>query len=153
MPDIPQVVATAGETVLETAGNERTQATREELLSRGLALAGVSGLLLLCLAWELWLAPTGSGTLALKALPLLLPLIGLWRYRLYTFRWLSLLIWVYAGEGLVRSTSEHGLSAALATGEVLFAVLVFIACALHVRQRLRAAKTVATAAAAEPAPL
>ena len=31
-------------------------------------------LIVLGLAWELWLAPTGRGTLALKVLPLLLPL-------------------------------------------------------------------------------
>ena len=36
-----------------------------------------SRLLVLGLAWELWLAPTGRGTLAIKVLPLLLPLPGL----------------------------------------------------------------------------
>jgi len=100
----------------------------------------VAGLFVLCLAWELWLAPTGRGTLAVKALPLLLPLAGLWRYRLYTFRWLSLLVWLYCGEGLVRATSERGIGAWLAWGEVALSVLVFIACSLQVRQRLRAAK-------------
>lgn len=118
----------------------RTEPRRQEALSRNLALFSVGALLLLCLAWELWLAPTGRGTLAIKALPLLLPLAGLWRYRLYTFRWLSLMIWLYFAEGVVRATSEHGLSQALAVLEMLLSVLIFVCCALQVRQRLAAAK-------------
>lgn len=118
----------------------RSLASPAEQLSRWLALLGVAGLFVLCVAWELWLAPTGSGTLAIKALPLLFPLVGLWRYRLYTFRWVSLMIWVYCGEGLMRATSEQGLGAWLAWGEVALSTLVFIACSMQVRQRLRAAK-------------
>ncbi|WP_231512282.1 DUF2069 domain-containing protein [Paucibacter sp. KBW04] len=127
---------------LNSASNhaQRTQADAREALSRWLALGGLIALFLLCLAWELWLAPTGRGTLAIKALPLLIPMAGLWRYRLYTFRWLSLMIWLYFAEGAVRATSEKGLSAWLATAEVLLSVLIFTACALHVRQRLAAAK-------------
>lgn len=118
----------------------RSLASPAEQLSRWLALLGVAGLFVLCVAWELWLAPTGSGTLAIKALPLLFPLVGLWRYRLYTFRWVSLMIWVYCGEGLMRATSEQGLGSWLAWGEVALSTLVFIACSMQVRQRLRAAK-------------
>ncbi|WP_318023235.1 DUF2069 domain-containing protein [Paucibacter sp. DJ1R-11] len=118
----------------------RTQASRDEALSRNLALGGLIALFLLCLSWELWLAPTGRGTLAIKALPLLLPMVGLWRYRLYTFRWLSLLVWLYFAEGAVRATSESGPAMWLATAEVLLSVLIFVACALQVRQRLAAAK-------------
>jgi uncharacterized membrane protein len=118
----------------------RTEPSRAERLSRGLALGGVLALLLLCLAWETWLAPTGRGTLAIKAAPLLLPLPGLWRYRLYTFRWVSLFVWLYATEGLVRMGAEPGLGRALAVGEVLLSVLIFIACTAQIRQRLGAAK-------------
>lgn len=106
-------------------------------LTRALALGSVIALIVLGLSWELWLAPTGSGTLALKVLPLLLPLPGLWRHRMYTFRWLSLLVWLYFLEGAVRATSESGLSQALALVEVLLCLLLFTACALHVRWRLR----------------
>jgi hypothetical protein len=56
-------------------------------------------LIVLGLAWELWLAPTGSGTLALKVLPLVAVLAGLLRHRMYTYRWLSLLVWLYFTEG------------------------------------------------------
>jgi uncharacterized membrane protein len=118
----------------------RTQPTPSERLSRNLALGALIALFALCLAWELWLAPTGSGTLAVKALPLLIPMLGLWRYRLYTFRWVSLLVWVYCGEGLMRMTSARGLEPLLAMTEVGLSVIVFVACALQVRQRLGAAK-------------
>lgn len=104
--------------------------------TRALALAAVAGLIVLGLAWELWLAPTGSGTLAVKVLPLLPALGGLWRYRMITYRWLSLLLWLYFTEGVVRATTESGLSALLAGLEVALSLLLFAACALHVRWRL-----------------
>lgn len=105
-------------------------------LTRTLALSSTLGLLVLGLAWELWWAPTGSGTLAIKVLPLLLPLPGLWRHRMYTYRWLSLLVWIYFAEGVVRATTENGLSQALALVEVVLCLVLFTACALHVRWRL-----------------
>ncbi len=120
--------------------SDRTEPSASERLSRNLALSGLGALFLLCLAWELWLAPTGSGSLALKALPLLLPMAGLWRYRLYTFRWLSLVVWLYFLEGAVRATSEAGTGRLLAVVEVLLSLVVFAACALQVRQRLGAAR-------------
>lgn len=108
-------------------------------LSRALALSSVIGLIVLGLAWELWLAPTGSGTLALKVVPLAFLLPGLWRFRMRSYRVLSLLIWVYFTEGVVRATSDTGLSVGLAIGEVVLTLLAFAACALHVRWRLRKA--------------
>lgn len=120
---------------------ERTEPTAAEKLSRNLAVAAVAALILLCLAWELWLAPTGRGTLALKVLPLLPAPLGLWRYRLYTYRWVALFIWLYVLEGLVRSTSEGGLGQGLALAEVILSVVVFTACTAQIRQRLAAAKS------------
>ena len=108
--------------------------------TRTLALACLLALIALCLAWELWLAPTGRGTLALKALPLVLALPGLLAWRLYTFRWLSLVLWLYVAEGAVRAASDRGLGAPLALLEVLLCLLLFAACAAHVRWRLTAAK-------------
>lgn len=119
---------------------ERTEPRANERLSRNLALASVVALILLCLAWELWLAPTGSGTLALKVLPLLPAPLGLWRYRMYTYRWVALAIWLYVLEGLVRSTSEGGLGQWLALAEVILSVVAFTACTAQIRQRLAAAK-------------
>lgn len=116
------------------------QAPTPVRVSRLLALLGLLGLIALCLAWELWLAPTGRGTLAIKALPLAGAISGLWRYRLYTFRWLSLLVWLYAAEGCVRAYGDQGLSAVLALTELLLSLLLFAACAWHVRVRLKAVK-------------
>ncbi len=113
--------------------------------SRRLALGSVIGMILLGLAWELWLAPTGSGTLAVKVLPLLLPLPGLWRARMYTYRWVSLLVWLYFLEGVVRATTDQGLSATLAGIQVLLCLVLFVACALHVRWRLHRAARAAAA--------
>jgi uncharacterized membrane protein len=109
--------------------------------TRNVAVACVAALIALGLAWELWLAPTGRGTLALKVLPLMLPLPGLLRNRMYTYRWLSLLVWLYFAEGVVRATSERGTGALLATLEIVLCLMLFAACAAHVRWRLRNAKT------------
>lgn len=119
----------------------RTEPTAAERLSRQLAVISTALLCLLCLAWELWLAPTGRGTLAIKALPLLLPLPGLWRYRLYTYRALALFIWLYVLEGLVRGTSESGAGQWLALAEVVLGLVIFTACTAQIRQRLAAAKS------------
>lgn len=108
--------------------------------TRSVAVACVAALIALGLAWELWLAPTGRGTLALKVLPLLLPLPGLLKNRMYTYRWLSLLVWLYFAEGVVRATSERGTGALLATIEIVLCLVLFAACAAHVRWRLRNAK-------------
>jgi len=119
---------------------QRTEPTPVERLSRNVALAATVALILLCLAWELWLAPTGRGTLAVKALPLLAAPFGLWRYRMYTYRWVALVIWLYVMEGLVRSTSEGGLGQWMALAEVVLSVVIFIACTAQIRRRLAAAK-------------
>ncbi len=108
---------------------------RVRLLAAGSLLA----LIVLGLAWELWLAPIGNRTLALKVLPLALPLAGLLKYRMYTYRWVSLLVWIYFTEGVVRAASERGVVVVLALIEVVLCVLLFAACVLHVRWRLRTA--------------
>lgn len=113
--------------------------------TRALAVGSLLALIALGLAWELWLAPTGRGTLVLKVLPLAIPLAGLLKNRMYTYRWVSLLVWVYFTEGVVRAASDAGLSARLALAEVVLCLLLFAACAVHVRWRLKNAKEAATA--------
>ena len=102
-----------------------------------LALWSTLSLIALGLAWELALAPTGRGTLAIKVVPLLFALPGLWQHRLYTYRWLSLLVWLYFTEGVVRAWSERGLGAQLAGLEVALALALFVACLAQVRVGLR----------------
>lgn len=110
--------------------------------TRFLAVASLLGLIALGLAWELWLAPLreGGSWWALKVLPLTLPLAGLLKHRMYTYRWLSLLVWLYFTEGIVRATTESGLSAGLAWGQVALCLVLFTACALHVKLRFKAAR-------------
>src|SRR3954467_13731411 len=86
--------------------------------TRGVAVGSVIALIALGLAWELWLAPTGQRTLALKVLPLLFPLLGLLRNRMYTYRWVSLMVWLYFTEGVVRATSDRGAGVPLAVAEL-----------------------------------
>jgi uncharacterized membrane protein len=109
--------------------------------SRAWALGSLGALIVLGMAWELWLAPTGSGTLALKVLPLVFAVPGVLRHRMATHRWLSLLVWLYVLEGLVRATSEGGLSQGLAVLEVVFALALFAASSVHIRWRLRQARS------------
>ncbi|MBS0316272.1 MAG: DUF2069 domain-containing protein, partial [Proteobacteria bacterium] len=86
--------------------------------------------------------------LALKVLPLCIPLAGLLKNRMYTYRWVSLLVWPYFAEGVVRATSDRAPSAWLAVVEIALCLLLFTACALHVRIRLKGARTAASAAPA-----
>ncbi len=95
-------------------------------------------LILLALAWELFLAPLrpGGSWLVLKALPLCIPLAGLLKNRLYTYRWVSLVVWLYFIEGVVRAWSDKPPSNYLAMLEIVFCMTLFVACTLHVRLRL-----------------
>ena len=115
---------------------------RHVQLTRLMAVGSLLGLIMLGLAWELWLAPVrpGGTLLALKVLPLCVPLTGLLKNRMYTYRWMSLLIWLYFTEGVVRGWSDVAPSNYLALLEVLLCVSLFAACAMHVRLRLRHAK-------------
>jgi uncharacterized membrane protein len=118
--------------------------------TRVAAVGALLGMILLGLAWELWLAPTGGRWLAFKVVPLVIPLAGLLKHRLYTYRWVSLLVWLYFTEGIVRATgvpsgASAGLREALAWGQVGLCTVLFVACAAHVRWRLKHPSTLATA--------
>ncbi len=126
--------------------HDSTQAPQEISLrhvtvTRLLAVSSLMGLIVLGLLWELWLAPLrpGGTLLALKVLPLCFPLTGLLKNRMYTYRWLSLLVWVYFTEGVVRAWSDPAPASWLAGIEVVLCLLLFAACAMHVRLRLSGA--------------
>jgi uncharacterized membrane protein len=125
-------------------------------LTRILAVGSLLGLIVLGLAWELLLAPLrpGGSWLALKVLPLCLPLAGLLKNRMYTYRWVSLLVWLYFTEGAVRAYSDKPPGNYLAMVEVILCLTLFTACALHVRLRLKhaAAATKSATDTPEPAP-
>ncbi len=115
---------------------------RHVTLTRFLAVSSLMGLIILGLVWELWLAPLrpGGTLLALKVLPLCFPLTGLLKNRMYTYRWLSLLIWLYFTEGVVRAWGDASPSNYFAFAEVVLSVVLFASCAMHVRLRLKHAK-------------
>ena len=74
---------------------------------------------------------------SLKVLPLCVPLAGLLKNRMYTYRWVSLLVWLYFTEGAVRAYSDRPPSSYLAMVQVALCLTLFAACALHVRLRLK----------------
>ncbi|MBX9810809.1 MAG: DUF2069 domain-containing protein [Burkholderiales bacterium] len=106
---------------------------------RYLSAGSLIALIFLCLAWELWLAPLrpGGSWLVSKVLPLLAPLIGILRRRLYTYQWSSMLILAYFAEGVVRGYSETGLPARLARIEIALALLFFFSVIAYVRTSAR----------------
>lgn len=112
--------------------------------TRTFAVLALVLLVALGLAWELWLAPlrAGGSWWALKVLPLIAALPGLLRYRMHTYRWLALLVWAYFVEAAVRAVSERGLSATLAALQLALTLLLFAACAAHVRLRQRDARLI-----------
>lgn len=99
--------------------------------TRWIAVASLLGLIAVGVAWELWLSPRPS-LWVLKVLPLCIPVSGLLKRRMYTYRWVSLLVWPYFMEGVMRA--GEGLPAWL---EIALTVVLFVACGLHVRMRLR----------------
>jgi uncharacterized membrane protein len=125
--------------------------------SRPAAALGASvallALIALAVAWEWWLAPLrpGGSALVLKAIPLLLALPGVWRRRLYTLQWASMLILLYFAEGVVRGWSDHGLSARLGWLQATLAVIFFICTLAYVGPFKRAAKRAAKEVAKEAA--
>lgn len=104
-------------------------------LLRTLASASLIGLILLGLAWELWLAPLrpGGTWLVLKILPLMIPLFGILGGKRYTYRWSTLLIWLYFTEGCVRAWSDPPPGAWLGLVEVFLSLVFFVSAAWYAR--------------------
>lgn len=99
------------------------------------ASASLVALIALCIAWELWLAPLrpGGSWLVLKVLPLLAPVFGIFRGKAYTFRWTSLLVWLYFAEGVVRAMSDRWPSSVLGGVEVVLSLALFASIVAYLR--------------------
>lgn len=108
---------------------------------RAAASAALLALIALALAWELWLAPLrpGGSLLALKALPLVLPLSGVLQGRRYTYQWSSMLILAYFAEGVTRAWGDSGLARQLAIAEMVLSLAFFAAALSYVRRSRGAA--------------
>ena len=99
------------------------------------ATASLIALILLCIAWEMWLAPLrpGGSLMALKALPLALPLAGVAAGKRYTYQWASMLVLAYFTEGVVRAWAERGTSQVLAALEIVLSIVFFAAALTYAR--------------------
>lgn len=93
-------------------------------------------LIVLCVAWEMWLAPLRpeGSWLVLKVIPLLLITRGILRGRIYTYRLSTMLVLAYFTEGTVRGYADGGLSQWLAWGETALALAYFAAAIFTVRE-------------------
>ena len=113
--------------------------------TRWLAVSSLLGLILVGLTWELWLAPLrpGGSWWAIKVLPLTLALPGLLKHRMYTYRWMSLAVWLYFTEACVRGWSDAWPSNALAITQGVLCLVLFVACGMHVRTRFKAVREAA----------
>ena len=102
---------------------------------RAVALGALLGLLVLCLAWELWLAPLrpGGSYLALKALPLVFPMMGIIQGKRRTYQWSSMFVLAYFAEGVVRVWTERGASQTLALLEILLSAAFFASVVAYSR--------------------
>ena len=123
--------------------------------SRWIAVAALLGLILLGLSWELVLSPLrpGGSWLALKVVPLCLPIAGFLKNRMYTYRWVSLVIWLYFIEGVVRAWGDKPPGNHLALMEVVLCIVLFAACTAHIRLRQRGALAAQVHDVAAVAPL
>jgi uncharacterized membrane protein len=92
-------------------------------------------LIVLCLAWELWLAPLrpGGSYIALKALPLVFPLVGIFQGKRRTYQWSSMFILAWFAEGVMRGWGDRGMSQMLALVEVALSALFFAAVVAYAR--------------------
>lgn len=101
-----------------------------------------AALIVLGLAWELWLAPLrpGGSMLALKVLPLALAIPGIARGRVRTYQWWSMGILAYLCEGVVRATTDPGMSRVLASIETALALAAFAAILIFVRASRQAGR-------------
>lgn len=107
-------------------------ATKLNPVLRWGASVSLIALIILCVVWELWIAPLrpGGSLLALKVMPLLLPLRGVLRGNLYTLQWAAMLILLYFMEGVVRAWSDPSALSALMGGVEIVLSFTFYLCAI-----------------------
>ncbi|MEF9943503.1 MAG: DUF2069 domain-containing protein [Burkholderiaceae bacterium] len=117
------------------------QLTALEAKAWRFALASWAALFIWCLLCELVLAPIrpGGSWLAIKALPLLIPLRGMIKRNPDSMQWALLIVLAYLAEGLVR-VFEPAPYREAAAGEIAFATLFFVAAVMYLRPYKRAAK-------------
>ncbi|XXQ67770.1 DUF2069 domain-containing protein [Neisseriaceae bacterium B1] len=101
-----------------------------------LAQTAWCALIVLTLLWDGYFAPlnTGRWLLAIKLLPLCLPLRGILSGKIYTYQYCSMLILLYFTESVMRVWDSSVISRTFAAGELLLSVVFFVACLLYLKQ-------------------
>ena len=110
------------------------------------AIASLATLIVWCVLWEMVVAPLmpGGSWLAIKAVPLLIPLYGVIKRDVYTLQWSSMVILLYFTEGVVRGYSDKlAASAFMAWGEAVIVCVYFCCAVLYLRPYKKAAKRMA----------
>ncbi|MBC3805878.1 DUF2069 domain-containing protein [Undibacterium seohonense] len=118
------------------------------------ASASLIMLILLCFAWEMWLAPykPGGSIWVIKVLPLLFPLRGILQKNIYTMQWASMFIMFYFIEGVVRAMSDADpISRMLAGAEIVLSVVFFLSTIYYVKPFKQIAKAAKKQAEADQA--
>lgn len=108
-----------------------------------LAALSLVGLIILCLVWELFIAPVrpGGSYLALKVLPLLLPLRGVLKGNIYTLQWSSMLVLLYFMEGVTRAWSDpNPVSVKMACIEIVLSLIFYVCAMFYLWPSKKAAK-------------
>ena len=110
------------------------------------AMASLILLIVWLVAWEVVVAPLhpGGSWLALKAVPLLIPLGGVVKRDIYTLQWSAMVILLYFIEGAVRAWSDKlAASQLMAWGEIILVCIYFACALLYLRPYKKAAKRIA----------
>ena len=109
-----------------------------------LAVAAFVDLFILCVAWEWFISPLrpGGSWLILKGIPLVLAIPGIWKGKIYTMQWASMLILLYVTEGLVRIL-ESGTNFWLAILETVLATTAFVCLLIYLKPIKQEAKSLA----------
>ncbi len=99
-----------------------------------LAFAAFVDLFILCVCWEWFISPLrpGGSWLILKGIPLLFAIPGIWKGKVYTMQWATMLILLYITEGLVRIL-ETGANVWLAALETLLATIGFVCLLIYLK--------------------
>ena len=109
-----------------------------------LATAAFIDLFILCVCWEWFISPLrpGGSWLILKGVPLLFAIPGIWKGKVYTMQWASMLILLYITEGLVRIL-EAGLNFWMALLEIILATTAFVCLLIYLKPIKKEAKNLA----------
>ena len=109
-----------------------------------IATAAFVDLFILCVCWEWFISPLrpGGSYLILKGIPLLFAIHGLWKGKVYTMQWASMLILLYITEGLVRIL-ETGANFWMAVLETALATTGFVCLLIYLKPIKQKAKSLA----------